>query len=172
MSNILSLLLDLGAAKARVEAAVKACTSSRAWQDWALSGPTSGEAARLEMDHFWAVHEAGRLVHDIAMLAVKDPSIRGQVVEAGLFKIYAEADGRRWLNSEVFPVPQTWVLPPEIDFAELPAKEAASLSAVFDEEAPREVEVGVRSARVVSSSEVEVYKDGKRVRCTRVVFRG
>ena len=154
MSNLLHLILDLGAAKARVEAAVKACTESKAWQDWAFGGegPAPGEAGRLEMAHFWAVHEAGRITHDIAMLAVKDASIRGQVVEAGMFKVYTEADGRRWLNSEVFPVPQTWVLPPEIDFEELSAKEAASLAAVFDDEAPRKV---------------EVYQDGVKVRIVK-----
>ena len=135
MSNIVKtirLIRDLDAARVRVDAAAAACQASQAWTAWCTGSETSGEAVRLEMAHFWAVHGAGGVVQALAMLAVEDDEVRAAVVGAGLFRIEAMPEVGRWLECLAFPVGHTWSLPPEIPFTDLGPEVAAALAAHDD----------------------------------------
>ena len=135
MSNIVKtvrLICDLDVARVKVEAAAAACRASAAWVDWCTGSEASGEAVRLEMAHFWAVHGAGGVVHELARLAVEDDEVRAAVVGAGLFRIEAMPEVGRWLECLAFPVGHTWALPPEIAFTDLGPEVAAALAAHDD----------------------------------------
>ena len=135
MSNIVKairLIRDLDAARVKVDAAAAACRASQSWVDWCTGSATSGEAVRLEMAHFWAVHAAGGVFHALAFLAVEDDGGRAAVVGAGLFRIEAMPEVGRWLECLAFPVGHTWALPPEIAFTDLGPEVAAALAAHDD----------------------------------------
>ena len=148
MSNIVKvirLIFDLDAARVKIDAAAAACRASQAWTDWCTGSETSAEAVRLEMDHFWAVHAAGGIVHALAMLAVEDEEVRAAVVGAGLFRIETMPEVGRWLECMAFPVGHTWSLPPEIPFTDLGPDVAATLTAFDGLEDVDDLDLGLDS---------------------------